>query len=188
MTLEELTKSCRLTPIGKSAGPDNIPSDVAHIPQISQLLLPIMNGILNGEDPPDEWRKSIIIAIPKKGNSTLLTNQRGLSLMSVNAKLFNRVLLSRLRDRLEGLILPLQAGFRPERSTTEQILSLRLIIDACKTRKKNAILIFIDFSKAFDCVDRSALQTILFYYGVPHSFVNAIMPLYTNTSAWITND
>ena len=185
ITLEELHKSARLTPSGKSAGPDELPSDVVGVLPLLTCVLPIMNGILAGEEPPQIWRRSIIVAIPKKGNSTLLTNQRGLSLMCVNAKLFNRVLLVRLRERLEMLLLPWQAGFRPGRNTVEQIICLRMAIDACRSRKRNMVVIFVDFSKAFDCVDRKALKDILALYHIPVPFINAIMSLYTDTAACV---
>lgn len=185
ITITELDNACKITPNGKSAGTDNIPSDVINVLPISRLLLPIMNSVLAGGEPPKEWRQSIIVSIPKKGNNSSLSNQRGLSLMSVNAKLFNKILLIRLRERMEEIILPLQAGFRPNRGTTEQILSLKIIIDSCKSKKINSVIVFVDFSKAFDCVDRSALKTILKFYNIPESFINAIMSLYTDTYAYV---
>jgi hypothetical protein len=135
------TSSAIKTPVGKSAGPDELPSDTVGILQLTARILPIMNDILAGKEPPQIWRRSIIVAIPK-GNSALLTNQRGLSLMCANAKLFNRILLIRLRERMEMLLLPWQAGFRPERSTVEQIMSLRMSIDACQSRKRSLVVIF----------------------------------------------
>lgn len=111
ITIAELHKAAQLTPPGKAAGPDDLPSNIIGILPLLECVLPIMNNVLAGSDPPLEWRRSVIVAIPKKGNSSQLTNQRGLSLMSVYAKLFNWLLLVRLRERLETLILPLQAGF-----------------------------------------------------------------------------
>ena len=184
ITMEELHESASMTPSGKSAGPDELPSDIISILPLTSCVLPLMNDTLAGKEPPPIWRRSIIVAIPK-GNSTLLTNQRGLSLMCANAKLFNRVLLLRLRERLEALILPWQAGFRPGRSTVEQIMCLRMCIDACRTRKRSIVAVFVDFSKAFDCVDRKALENILAFYNVHTSFIKAIMSLYTCTTACV---
>jgi len=184
ITLEELHKSARLTPTGKSAGPDELPSDINSVLPLLACILTIMNGMLAGEKPPQIWRRSIIVAIPK-GNSTLLTNQRGLSLMCANAKLFNRVLLVRLRERLEMILLPWQAGFRPGRNTVEQIACLRMAVDACRARKRNMVATFVDFSKAFDCVDRRALRDILAFYNIPETVINAIMSLYTDTTACV---
>ena len=184
ITLDELYKSARLTPTGKSAGPDELPSDIVGILPLLDCILPIMNDILDGQKPPQLWRRSIIVAIPK-GNSPLLTNQRGLSLMCANAKLFNRVLLARLRERLETILLPWQAGFRPGRNTVEQIACLRMAIDACRSRKRNMVVTFVDFSKAFDSVDRRALRDILAFYGIPVTVINAIMSLYTDTTACV---
>jgi len=184
ITLEELHKSAQLTPTGKSAGPDELPSDIVGVLPLLDCILPFMNDTLAGKKPPQIWRRSIIVAIPK-GNSTLLTNQRGLSLMCANAKLFNRVLLVRLRERLETILLPWQAGFRPERNTVEQITCLRMAIDACRARKRNMVVTFVDFSKAFDSVDRRALRDILAFYNIPLTVINAIMSLYTDTVACV---
>ena len=184
ITLEELHKAARLTPTGKSAGPDELPSDIVSVLPLLSCILPITNDTFAGEKPPQIWRRSIIVAIPK-GNSTLLTNQRGLSLMCANAKLFNRVLLVRLRERLEMLLLPWQAGFRPGRNTVEQITCLRMAVDPCCARKRNMVVTFVDFSKAFDSVDRRALRDILAFYNIPDIVINAIMSLYTDTTACV---
>ena len=71
ITLEELHKAARLTPTGKSAGPDELPSDIVSVLPLLSCILPIMNDTFAGEKPPQLWRHSIIVAIPK-GNSTLL--------------------------------------------------------------------------------------------------------------------
>ena len=105
--------------------------------------------------------------------------------MCANAKLFNRVLLVRLRERLEMLLLPWQAGFRPGRNTVEQITCLRMAVDACRARKRNMVVTFVDFSKAFDSVDRRALRDILAFYNIPDIVINAIMSLYTDTTACV---
>ena len=148
-------------------------------------MLPIMNSILEGNPPPPEFITSIIVTVPKKSNSTSLNNQCGLSLMSVNAKLFNRIMLGRLRDRMETLLWNLQAGFRPYRNTTEQILCVKLCIDACRSRKKSLVAIFSDYSKAFDYAVRACVPVVLEFYGVPTQIIDAIMSLYTNTEAYV---
>ena len=185
ITVKELTTACNATAAGKAPGDDGVPPDVVRIPELAKLLQTFMNNILCGSRPPKEFDTSIIIAIPKKGNSTALSNQRGIALMSSSAKLFNRILLQRLRVRMEDILLSLQAGFRPERGTAEQVLSLRICVENCLTRKKSLWILFLDFTKAFDSVDRRSLEQILLFYGVEQSFVNAIMSLYTNSLAYV---
>jgi hypothetical protein len=124
-----------------------------------------------------------VVAIPKKGNAKTLDQHRGISLMSVVAKLVNKILLNRLSPTLNKLLLPWQSGFRPQRSTTEQICALRILIDRCHLRQKTMVIIYVDFSKAFDSVDRGALRQIISFYGVPSQLANAVNALYSGTSA-----
>ena len=83
------------------------------------------------------------------------------------------------------LDLPNQNGFRAGRSTISQILTLQRIIEESANSNLNAALVFIDFSKAFDSVDRSKMFEILGLYGVPTQIIETIKILYTDTSATI---
>ena len=105
--------------------------------------------------------------------------------MCVATKLVNKILLRRLDNVLDKALLPWQSGFRRGRSTIEQITALRMIIDRCKTRKKDVVITFVDFSKAFDSVDRTALGQIIRLYGVPEELAGPIMALYRDTTATV---
>ena len=68
---------------------------------------------------PDDWRKSVIVSLPKKGNSTALDNQRVIAKTCSSAKLFNKVLLSRLKTMIDPQLSQCHSGFRAGRSTTD---------------------------------------------------------------------
>ena len=95
----------------------------------------------------------------------------------------NRLLLNRIRPELEKILRPNQNGLRPLRSTSSQILALRRIIEEMRNHQKEAAIIFIDFKKAFDSVDRNTLFQILHACGIPEKIVKAIQIMYVNTSA-----
>ena len=76
-------------------------------------------------------------------------------------------------------------GFRTNRSTNGQILTVRRIIERVKAKNLPATLLFIDFSKAFNSIDRNKMRDILLAYGMPKEVVNAIMILYINTRAMV---
>ena len=78
-----------------------------------------------------------------------------------------------------------QNGFRKGRTTTGQILTIRRLIEGIKSHNLEASLLFVDFSKAFDSIDRTKLEQILYAYGIPAKVVQAIMMLYRNTKAKI---
>ena len=132
---------------------------------------------------PTQWTSSIITPLPKKGNLELMTNYRGISLMSIAAKVFNRVLLNRIRGPIDGLLRKNQAGFRPGRSCIQQIHILRRLIEEASTQKIPLFITFIDFQKAFDSIDREMMFAILRHYGIPEKIVAAIRVLYDNSSS-----
>ena len=86
---------------------------------------------------------------------------------------------------MENVLRRNQNGFRKNRSTTSQILTVRRIIEGIKSRNLQAVLIFVDFSKAFDSISRRKMELILLAYGIPKEIVNAIMMLYKNTEAMV---
>ena len=103
--------------------------------------------------------------------------------MSCAAKLFNKILLTRLQPVLDPFLRREQNGFRPHRGTATQILALRRVIEEARTRQATLICVFVDFRKAFDSVSRAALALVLRAYHVPQRLVSAVMALYQNTQA-----
>ena len=95
------------------------------------------------------------------------------------------MLANRIRSVLDELLCKNQNGFREKRSTTTQILTLRRIIKGVKQKQLPAVLLFIDFSKAFDSIDRSKMEQILLAYGIPEKVVKGIMMMYSNTQAFV---
>lgn len=184
-TLTELCTALNQTKSSKAFGPDNIPPILWKDPVFHDLLLRYCNHTLKHLMCPKIWPKSQIIPFPKKGDLSLATNYRGISLLSIAAKIYNKLILNRLVPKVEPLLRNNQNGFRRGRSTLSQILTLRRIIEECKFCNLDVILIFIDFSKAFDSIDRTTMFEILELYGIPSQIVDAIKVLYTNNSSTI---
>ena len=106
--------------------------------------------------------------------------------MSTMAKLFNKILLYRLWSVLERHLRDSQNGFRPNRSTTQHVLALRILMNECKHAKESPLVImFLDFSKAFDSIRWPSMDSILRVYGVPDKLRTAIMSIYYGTSAHV---
>ena len=132
---------------------------------------------------PSQWTSSVIVPLPKKGNRQLMSNYRGISLMSIAAKVYNRVLLNRIRAPIDALLRNNQAGFRTGRSCIQQIHILRRIMDGAYSNDIPLFITFIDFKKAFDSIDRDMMFAILLHYGIPPIIVKAIRVLYDNSSS-----
>lgn len=87
-----------------------------------------------------------------------------------------------MQPHIDTLLCPNQNGFRKGRGTTSQILTIRRLIEGIKSKNLESVLVFVDFKKAFDSVDRKKLIKILRAYGIPEKLVQAIAVMYTNTN------
>ncbi|KAI8486765.1 hypothetical protein Bbelb_355130 [Branchiostoma belcheri] len=135
-----------------------------------------------------QWTTNVIVPLPKKGDLSLMTNYRGISLMSIAAKVYNKILLTRIREHVDPILRNNQAGFRQGRSCAQQVHILRRIIEAFQTHQLSLIVTFIDFKKAFDSINRNVMFAVLRHYGVPVTIVNAISVLYNNSKSAVMVD
>ena len=134
-------------------------------------------------DKPDLWSYMNIVPVPKSGDLTNTNNYRGKSLICIIAKIYNRLILNRIRSVIDVKLRYNQNGFRPKRTTVAQILALRRIIEGVKANNLSAILTFIDFRKAFDSIHRGKMMKILRAYGIPPNLLKAIEKMYADTRA-----
>ena len=84
----------------------------------------------------------------------MMTNYRGISLMSITAKVYSRILLNQIQSEIEPHLRKEQNAFRPGRFTIKHILALRRVIPGAKHKNLPCVLSFIDFRKAFDRINR----------------------------------
>ena len=181
-TGDELDKVLDKTKNNKGCGLDKVPPEVWKTKKFNSLLLELCNAVYNGESI-EKWTEGCILPFPKKGDLGLTKNYRGITLTSIAAKIYNSLLLNRIQPHMEKLLRKNQNGFRKERSTVGQILTVRRVIEEVKAKNLQAVLLFVDFSKAFDSIHRGKMKEILLAYGIPRETVNAIMALYQNSRA-----
>ena len=184
-TISELKAATKNLKSSKAFGPDNIPAIIWKDENFHELLLNLCNYTLSTFKSPKIWHQSQIIPMPKKGDLSLVTNYRGISLMAIAAKIYNKMILNRLVPFVGPLLRKNQNGFRRGRTTLSQILCLRRILEESQATNRDLALVFVDFSKAFDSVDREKMFEILKLYGIPDIIISAIRVLYTDTSSTI---
>ena len=136
---------------------------------------------------PEKWSILNIVPIPESGDLSLGGNYRGISLSSIVAKTFNRMLLNRIRPKLDDHLRTNQNGFRKGRTTVGHILALRRLIEEVEANNLPAIVTYIDFKKAFDTIHRGKMLKILQAYGIPQIIVDAISRMYQDTKAKVTS-
>ena len=103
---------------------------------------------------PQDWKMSVFIPIPKKGNAKECT----IALISHTRKVMLKILQARLQQYMNHELPEVQAGFRKGRGTRDQIANIRWIIKKARKFQKNIYFCFIDCAKAFDCVDHNKLE------------------------------
>ena len=110
--------------------------------------------------------RSVFIPIPKKGNTKECSNYCTIALISHTSKIMLKILQARLQQYMNHELPDVQARFSKGRGTRDQIASIHWIIEKVREFQKN-IYCFIDYAKAFDCVDHNKLWKILKEMGVP---------------------
>ena len=131
----------------KAAGADNIPAEVLK----ADILLPLFQDIWQREKFPEEWKEGFIIKIPKRGDLGQCRKWRGVTLLAVISKIFNKMILERIKNSLEMGLRNEQVGLRHNRSCIDQLNTLRVIIqgvsnmtgtDLCVRLYKSVPIIF----------------------------------------------
>ena len=112
-----------------------------------------------------DWKRSVFIPIPKKGHAKECSNYRTIALMSHTSKVMLKILQARLQQYVNRELPDVQARFRKARGTRDQIANICWIIEKVRKFQKN-IYCFIDYAKAFDCVDYNKLWKILQFNSV----------------------
>ena len=121
---------------------------------------------------PQHWKRSVSIPIPKKGNAEECSNYHTIALISHTSKAMLKILQARLQQCLNCELPDVQAGCRKGRATRGQIASIFWIGKKTREFQKNIYFCFIDYAKAFDCVDHNKLWKILKEMGIPDHLRN----------------
>ena len=99
---------------------------------------------------PQDWKRSVFIPIPKKGNAKECSNYRIIALISHVSKIMLKILQARLQQHVNQELLDVQAGFRKSRGTRDLIANICLIIEKAREFHKNIYFCFIDYANALN--------------------------------------
>ena len=189
ISLFEVTKAICDAKKGKACGFDSIPVEVLCNDASVSFLHVLFNVCFDKGMVPSSWGKCIINPIPKSSTADPRDplSYRGISLASAMYKLYCSILNNRISSWSEsnGKLVDEQNGFRKARSTIDHVSTLTNIIETRKKKKLSTFCAFIDFRKAYDCIDRDLLWNKLGSIGIGGKLLTAVRSLYASVTSCV---
>ena len=169
----------------KARGGDGIPVELFQIlkDDAVKVLHSICQQIWKTQQWPQDWKMSVFIPIPKKGNAKECSNYCTIALISHASKVMLKILQAKLQQYVTRELPDVQAGFRKGRETRDQIANIHWIIKKARELQKNIYFCFIDYAKAFDCMDHNKLWKSLKEMGIPEHLTCLLRNLYAGQKA-----
>ena len=145
--------------MNKASGGDGIPVELFQILKDNsvKVLHSICQQIWKTQQWPQDWKRSVFIPIPKKGNAKECSNYRTITLISHANKVTLKILQTSLQQYMNHEIPDVQVGFRKGRWTRDQIANIWQIFEKAREFQKNIYFCFVDYAKDFYCVDHNKL-------------------------------
>ena len=168
----EVKNTLRRMKKGKAIGPDELPVEVWKCmgEMGIKFLTRLFNRLLMGEWMPEEWRRSVLIPNNKNnGDAQCCGNYRGIKLMSHTMEVWERIIETRLRDRVE--ISKQQYGFMPGKGTTDAMFALRMLMEKYRKGQRELHCVFVDLEKAYDRVAWEELWYCIRKSGILKKYV-----------------
>ena len=134
----------------------------------THILAKIINKSFSDGIFPHQLKNARVVPIFKEGSKTEVGNYRPISLLSSFSKIYEKLMHVRILNFLDsnGVLHDMQYGFRPGRSCEHALLKAQQILLDSLSKRQVSLLLFIDFSKAFDMVEHSILLKKLEHYGI----------------------
>ena len=190
-TIEEISKHIVALKKNKSPGIDYILNEfIKYCPdKLIHVIVLFFNIVLETGIVPTDWTHGIIKVL-YKNNSDIndINNYRAITLLSCLGKLFTSVLNARLYSYLtnENILGNEQVGLRPKHSTLDHIFALQILSNYYINESKQLFCAFVDYSKAFDFVNRAYLWQKLINSNINGKVLNVIRNMYKNAKSHIS--
>ena len=135
--------------MNKASRGDGIPVELFQIRKDDavRVLHSICQQIWKTQQWPQDWKRSVFIPIPKKGNAKECSNYCTIALISHASKVMLKILQARIQQYVNRELPDAQAGFRKDRGTRDQIASIRWIMEKARESRKTSISAFLTMPK-----------------------------------------
>ena len=173
--------------MNKASGGDGIPVELFQIlkDDAVKVLHSICQQIWEAQQWPQDWKMSVFIPIPKRGNAKECSNYHTVALISHASKVMLKIIQASLQQYMNCELPDVQAGFRKGRGTRDQIANICWIMKKAREFLENIYFCFIDYTKAFDCMDHNKLWKIRKEMGIPEYTSCLLRNLYADQGATI---
>jgi len=171
----------------KASGDDEIPVELFQIlkDDAVKVLHSIRQQIWKTQQWPQDVKMSVFIPIPKKGNTKEWSNYHTIALISHASRVTLKILQARLQQYVNHELPDVQTGFRKGQGTRDQIANISWIIKKAREFQKGIYFCFIDYAKAFDCVDHNKLWKMLKEMRIPDHLTCLLRNLYAGQEATV---
>lgn len=188
--LQEVKNAIKRLKRGKAAGHDNITGEMLKNMggKGVQLLTKICNMAWEEGRVPKDWEVGVIVPIYKKGDRRDCNNYRGITLLSIASKVYERILETKLSQELEPQLEQSQSGFRKGRSIQDHIFTIKQMMERISNTNYEIYQAFLDLEKAFDRISRSIIEESLFKRKIDIKLTRAIMSMYKNSRNIVRTD
>ena len=143
-----------------------------------KVLHSICQQIWKTQQWPQDWKRSVFIPLPKKDNAKECSKYHTIALISHASKIMLKILQAMLQQCVNCELPDVQVGFRKGRGTRDQIFNICWIIEKAREFQKYISFCFINYAKAFDCVDHNKLWKILKEKGILEHLTCLLRNLY----------
>ena len=174
--------------MNKAIGSNGIPVEFLKVLKHDavKVLYSICQQIWKTQHWLQDWKRSVFIPIPKKGNAKECSNYCTNAVISHASKIMLKILQFRLQQYANHEFSDLQVGFRKGRGTRDQIANICWIVEKAKEYQENIYFCFMDHATAFDCVDHNKLWKLLKEVGIPDHLTCVLRNLYAGQEATAT--
>ena len=137
--------------------------------ELVRALLDLFNRAFELEEIREDWQRGVVCPIKKKVEGTVCGNHRGMTLLSHTGKVYSRIIERRIRECVKHTLEECQHGFRPGKSTTELLFTMKMMMEKRWEWNIEKFILLIDLEKAFDQVKRQTLWQVLAdsHYSMP---------------------
>ena len=171
----------------KASGGDGIPVELFQIlkDDAVKVLHSVCHHIWKTHQWPQDWKRSVFIPIPKKGNAKECSNYHIIALISHAGKVMIKILQARLQQYMNHELSDVQAGLRKARRTRDQSANIHQIIEKARGFQKN-ICFSLLITIVFDCMSHNKLWKTLQEMGIPDHLTCLLRNLYAGQEATVT--